>query len=78
MVEADVRESIFLGNAFWICRPLCQMAIQKLVRQKFGQKKDVIKKVHIYTERLYKQFDLCSPDAPVISEHPRLSAYFEG
>jgi hypothetical protein len=53
------------------------MAIQKMVRQKFRPKNDVVKKAHIYAERLYEQFELCSPDEPMISEHPRLSAYVE-
>jgi glycosyltransferase involved in cell wall biosynthesis len=53
------------------------LAIQQMVRQKFCIESDIVKKAHKYAQRLYEQFELCSPNAPMVSKHPRLSTYIE-
>ena len=33
-------------------------------------KNDIVKKAHIYAQKLYEQFEICSPDAPMKSKYP--------
>ena len=53
------------------------LAVQKKVRDSFSLNEEVVSKAQAYSQRLYKEFNLATHDAPILSKHPRLAAYLE-
>jgi glycosyltransferase involved in cell wall biosynthesis len=70
------KNSVTLGN-FEIRQLEEILRVQQTARKNFHPNEDVLIKTHAYSERLYQEFNLSTPNAPILTDHPKLVAYIE-
>ena len=70
------QHSVTIGN-FNLSQLEEILGVQQKVRNNFRPDEEVITKAKAYSQRLYKDFNLVTCDAPILAKHPRLAAYLD-